>query len=275
MRGDLRACTLLETPYFMSASPFTAPCGGTRGAEEQVGTRSRRPSKCLADNAEVLCVDDDAVQRLVYMRTLTKAGMRCTVAASAEEALDLLAKRWSRTGDDTEFPQQIILDLCLPGMSGPEALAVIRERYPDSALPVSLCSAAHEELLRITDDDDAAFALLKPFTPSHLLACVKTQAKLAQLQSERRTLVRTLSSRLQLDSPAANAPRRGLLRGGRALLRLALWGPRLALRLLPVGRVWRLRAAGAREQQDGREAGPGPGSQAELERNASEPGEFL
>jgi len=118
----------------------TSKTSVTSGTSSSGGDSQRAPNQLLG--VEVLCVED-AVQLLLYKRIVVKAGMCCTLAGSAEEALRILAERWSRTGDASAFPQQVIMGLCLPGMSGEDAAGVISERYPDAVLPVTLCSASH------------------------------------------------------------------------------------------------------------------------------------
>jgi signal transduction histidine kinase len=65
----------------------------------------------------VLVVDDDPDHRALARRRLTDAGIHVTVAADATEALANL--------DDVDL---VLLDYRLPGMSGIDALATIRER---------------------------------------------------------------------------------------------------------------------------------------------------
>ncbi|MEY2568812.1 MAG: two-component system, OmpR family, sensor histidine kinase KdpD [Actinomycetota bacterium] len=65
----------------------------------------------------VLVVDDDPDHRALARRRLTDAGIHVTVASSASEALGEL--------DDVDL---VLLDYRLPGMSGLDALAAIRDR---------------------------------------------------------------------------------------------------------------------------------------------------
>jgi DNA-binding NtrC family response regulator len=78
----------------------------------------------------ILVVDDEADQRRLLGGFLESRGYRAQEAASAEEALALI-----RAGQ----PDMVLLDIRLPGMSGIEALAEIRQI--DQRLPVLLITA--------------------------------------------------------------------------------------------------------------------------------------
>ncbi len=70
----------------------------------------------------LLIVDDDASIRETLLGHFSRAGAEATTAASGEDALAQLA---------TADPDLILTDLRMPGMSGLELLAVVRERTPD------------------------------------------------------------------------------------------------------------------------------------------------
>lgn len=74
-----------------------------------------------------LVVDDDAVSILAVRRAFRQLGTQAEVLAvsSAEAALDVLGKQVSATGCRPQ-PQGILLDLNMPGMTGPEFLDEIR-----------------------------------------------------------------------------------------------------------------------------------------------------
>jgi putative two-component system response regulator len=86
------------------------------------------------DTRHVLVVDDEPDIRETAVVLLEVAGIPAVAAADGREALELL-----RAGPP---PAVVLLDLLMPGMSGPEFLA---ERAADPALaavPVVVCSAA-------------------------------------------------------------------------------------------------------------------------------------
>jgi len=63
------------------------------------------------DTKLVLIVDDNEYVRLYLRKLLARAGLRSVAAADSEEALDLLARH---------RPFLAVLDIRLPGVSGPE-----------------------------------------------------------------------------------------------------------------------------------------------------------
>ena len=69
----------------------------------------------------VLIVDDEASVRKVMAAVLAQLGIPCETAASGEEALRVL---------ETHPIDAVISDLQMPGMSGMELLAKVRQSYP-------------------------------------------------------------------------------------------------------------------------------------------------
>ncbi len=76
------------------------------------------------DKIKVLMVDDEAQFRETTKKILIKKGFDTRVAASGQEALDMLSPP----------PDVVILDIKMPGMDGHTALAAIKKQLPD--LPV-------------------------------------------------------------------------------------------------------------------------------------------
>jgi len=117
----------------------------------------------------ILIVDDDPGQRSLLRSFLQGQGLTVTVAASAREALDLLA---------ASRPDMLISDVRMPGMTGLELLEQVAERYP--GLPVLLVTA-------YADIHDAVGAmrsgavdyLEKPIDLDELLAAVRRGLALA------------------------------------------------------------------------------------------------
>jgi response regulator RpfG family c-di-GMP phosphodiesterase len=69
----------------------------------------------------VLIVDDETSVRKVMAAVLAQLGIPCETAASGEEALRVL---------ETDRIDAVISDLQMPGMSGMELLAKVRQSYP-------------------------------------------------------------------------------------------------------------------------------------------------
>lgn len=79
----------------------------------------------MADKIKVLMVDDEAQFRSTTSRILSRKGYETTMAASGEEAIEILKE------SDQDV---VILDIKMPGMDGHEALARIKDIDPDIAV---------------------------------------------------------------------------------------------------------------------------------------------
>ena len=79
---------------------------------------------------KVLIVDDEEGIRLLYKEELEDEGCLVELAASGEEALELLER------DTVDL---VLLDIKMPGMDGVEVLRRVKERWKE--LPVVLCTA--------------------------------------------------------------------------------------------------------------------------------------
>jgi DNA-binding response OmpR family regulator len=115
--------------------------------------------------SKVVVVDDDAVAGEQIRGLLEAAGYDVSVIASGEEALE--AAR-------TEPPRLVVLDVCLPGISGYEVCRELRNRFGEG-LPIIFISAAR------TDSYDRVAGLVvggdeyltKPFADDELLIPVR------------------------------------------------------------------------------------------------------
>src|SRR5437870_2527633 len=72
-------------------------------------------------DVRVLVVDDEASARNVLALVLAQIGHRCEKAANGEEALRILEEKQTDV---------VISDLQMPGISGMELLAKVRQLYP-------------------------------------------------------------------------------------------------------------------------------------------------
>jgi CheY-like chemotaxis protein len=111
-------------------------------------------------NSEVLVADDDMTVRLIVRSALENAGIKCRMASSGPEALQILRDC---------HPCAAVLDVNMPGMDGYEVLAAARLE----AIPVKvLLLTARQQEADITRGftlgaDDY---LIKPFNPPELVA---------------------------------------------------------------------------------------------------------
>ncbi len=117
----------------------------------------------------VLAVDDDAsIQKLVSVN-LQARGYAVTVADTGENALRLF------TPGEYEL---ILLDLILPGLSGLEVCAQIRQQ---SDVPIIVLSAREDEDLKVRAlDAGADDYVTKPFSHDELLARVRAVMRRAR-----------------------------------------------------------------------------------------------
>jgi len=86
-------------------------------------------------------VDDQKGIRLMIEEVLTFYGYQVITAAGGEEALELAGQ---------VKPDLVLLDMKMPGLSGPETLARLRQEFPD--LPVIMVTA---------DEDSESWAKVK------------------------------------------------------------------------------------------------------------------
>lgn len=112
--------------------------------------------------AQILIIEDEVLLAKSLARSLTGRGHDCVTAASAEEGLGLIEKA----------PADIVLiDLQLPGMSGFEAMKLIRKQEPDTTVIVitafgtmasaveAMRSGASDFLRKPIDTEELALAI--------------------------------------------------------------------------------------------------------------------
>jgi len=108
----------------------------------------------------ILVVDDEPDITALVAYHLVKSGYRVSTAASGIEAI-----RSARE----ERPDVVVLDLMLPGMSGYDVLAELRERAETRDIGVIMLTARREEVDRVKGLElGADDYLTKPFSPQEL-----------------------------------------------------------------------------------------------------------
>jgi DNA-binding NtrC family response regulator len=111
--------------------------------------------------ANILLVDDNAIQATTRRSILLRTGSPVVLAGGAEQALAML--------DDAALLKSIglvITDHCMPGMNGPEFIARLRDRLP--SVPVIVLSGFLD-----VDSEYAGMNIVfrnKPVAPDHLIA---------------------------------------------------------------------------------------------------------
>ncbi len=86
-------------------------------------------------HGHILVVDDIEENRDLLQRRLSRRGYDVVVTDSGERALEILA------GGEIDL---VLLDIMMPGLSGPETLAQIRQSSDQGSLPVIMVSAKNE-----------------------------------------------------------------------------------------------------------------------------------
>src|SRR5215471_3917073 len=113
----------------------------------------------------ILMVEDDGAIAELVRYNLEAEGLKCTIAASGEEAELQVAE---------DHFDLIVLDWMLPGLSGIELCRRLRRRDDLRAVPILMLTARGEEGDRIrglsTGADDY---VVKPFSLPELMARVK------------------------------------------------------------------------------------------------------
>lgn len=136
------------------------------------------------NDAVVLVVDDEGAIRYSVTKTLERSGYQVITASSGEEALDILNER--------NF-DVVLTDIRMPGISGVDLLAQIKEQSPDAVVILmtgyaSLGTAV--ESLRLGAHD----YLIKPSTSEDIRESVKRGIERAHNLQRRRQLLTTIRS---------------------------------------------------------------------------------
>jgi two-component system phosphate regulon response regulator PhoB len=113
--------------------------------------------------ATVLIVDDEPDIREVIRFALEEGGFRVLEAGHADDARKLLA----------DEPDLLLLDWMLPGRSGLELAAQLKQSVKTRAMPIIMISARGEEEDRVKGlDTGADDYITKPFSPREMVARV-------------------------------------------------------------------------------------------------------
>jgi DNA-binding response OmpR family regulator len=108
----------------------------------------------------VLVVDDDPTQRRLMQAAAEKQGFRARLAENGEKALEEASD--IRNGVDV-----VLLDLVMPGTSGAEAFAALREIDPKAQVLIVSGYSLDEQVQRLMESGADGF-LQKPFSMATL-----------------------------------------------------------------------------------------------------------
>ena len=130
----------------------------------------------LLPGQSVLVVDDVGVVRKAVFRFLSEEGFRVFEAASAGEALEVLA---------TARPpvRLVITDVIMPDVNGVDLARLIREQWPATRV-VFMSAYPAEVLVREGLDNLDVVFLAKPFTRDELITKVGDALRLPKRDGE-------------------------------------------------------------------------------------------
>lgn len=144
----------------------------------------RTPSERL-----ILTVDDDQDNLTLVTRTLEHEGYQVASAGSGEQALNILRDRQ---------PDLILLDINMPGISGLDVLAKLRSK--DAYTSVLFVSARSETSDIVKGlDAGADDYVCKPFDPHELLARVRAQLRIKDLNDKLKQANQRLEELVDID----------------------------------------------------------------------------
>ena len=128
----------------------------------------------LSKKSRLLVIDDEPMMQNLYRAIFEDEDIICDYVLSGPDALEQI-----RIGPSYDL---VLLDIMMPGMSGHEVCQILRRDYLPSELPIIAVTGKEEEgdlikgfSLGVND------YLKKPFTPLELLARVKAQLNLLEI----------------------------------------------------------------------------------------------
>jgi two-component system cell cycle response regulator len=142
-----------------------------KGMSKAFSTTSLNPQ-----DRKVLVVDDDPDSLSIISEALRWEGYQVQTAISGAEGIDLIA-RWR--------PDLILLDVNMPGMNGIQTLKDLRKQEQYVSVMFISGNTSTEHVIRGLDSGADDY-IPKPFDPLELLARVRTQLRIKDLNDQLR-----------------------------------------------------------------------------------------
>lgn len=126
----------------------------------------------------ILVIDDEIRSLEALQRTLEEDFVVHT-ASSAEDARAILEREWIRI---------VLCDQRMPGMSGVQFLAQVREQWPDAIRIIISGYTDSEDIIAGINEAGIYQYLLKPWQPEQLLLTLRGAAEMYRLQTDHQRL---------------------------------------------------------------------------------------
>lgn len=115
--------------------------------------------------AKILLIDDDPQMRQLVSEFLAHHGHEVIIAQDGAFGVSMTV---------IEYPDLIILDMMMPVMSGPEALGLLKKEPGMAGIPVLVCSASNDPVLKQEMLDAGVVAYIdKPLDLPELLTAIE------------------------------------------------------------------------------------------------------
>jgi diguanylate cyclase (GGDEF)-like protein len=158
----------------------------------------------------VLAVDDDPTYRRLAAHLLAEAGFRVSLAASGEEALEIL--------DADQTVSLLVVDLAMPGIDGIETVKRARQEITGNGIYSILVTANETMELRLRALDSGLDDFVAKSAPAaEMVARVRSAARRVQMERTLRVRNEQLETLALTDELTKVANRRGLLRATEAM----------------------------------------------------------
>ncbi len=130
---------------------------------------------------KVIIIDDEPAIIDMFKDALSKEPYDMLCAASAEEALPILAR---------EQVDVVISDEKMPGMSGSEFLSLVRQKYPDTIRMILTGHASLESAIRAINEGEIYRFFTKPCNVIDLAMTIRHALEQKDLTQENQRLLK-------------------------------------------------------------------------------------